>query len=100
MRRCPSEATCPLPATQLALPPLRPRDSWAVVQAILPRTPPPEALLQDSVAKAGGNPLFLEELARHAVEHGRPQMPVAVPETIHAVLAARIDRLPPRRNTW
>jgi predicted ATPase len=81
-------------ATQLALPPLRPRDSWVVVQAILWSTPPPEAFLQEIVAKAGGNPFFLEELAWHAIEHGRPQTPVAVPETVHAVLAARIDRLP------
>jgi predicted ATPase len=81
-------------ATQLALPPLSPRDSWAVVEAILRSTPPPAALLQDIVAKAGGNPFFVEELARYAVEHGRPPTPVAVPETVHAVLAARIDRLP------
>jgi class 3 adenylate cyclase/tetratricopeptide (TPR) repeat protein len=82
-------------ATQLALPPLRPRDSRTVVRAILRRTPPPETSLEDIVAKAGGNPFFLEELARHAVEPGRPPTPVAVPETVHAVLAARIDRLAP-----
>jgi class 3 adenylate cyclase/tetratricopeptide (TPR) repeat protein len=81
-------------ATQLALPPLRPRDGWAVVQAILRSTQPPQGFLQEIMAKAGGNPFFLEELACHAVEHGRPQTPVAVPETVHAVLAARIDRLP------
>ncbi|MGH8057667.1 MAG: ATP-binding protein, partial [Candidatus Entotheonellia bacterium] len=82
-------------ATQLALPPLRPQDSRAVVQSILRSTQSPETLLQKIMAKAGGNPLFLEELAWHAVEHGRPETPVAVPETVHAVLAARIDRLPP-----
>jgi DNA-binding winged helix-turn-helix (wHTH) protein/tetratricopeptide (TPR) repeat protein len=81
-------------ATQLALPPLRPRDSWTVVQAILRSTQSPGALLQDIVAKAGGNPFFLEELAWHAVEPGRPPTPVAVPETLYAVLAARIDLLP------
>lgn len=82
-------------ATQLALPPLRTRDSRAVAQSILRTTPPPEALLQEIVVRAAGNPFFLEELVWHAVEHGRPQMPVTVPETVHAVLAARIDRLPP-----
>jgi class 3 adenylate cyclase len=81
-------------ATQLALPPLRPQDSRAVVQTILRRTPPPEAFLQEIMAKAGGNPFFLEELAWHAVEPGRPPTSVAIPETVHAVLAARIDRLP------
>jgi predicted ATPase len=82
-------------ATQLALPPLRPRDSRAVVQTILRRAPPPEAVLQEIVARAGGHPFFLEELAWHAVEPGRPPTSVVVPETVHAVLAARIDRLPP-----
>jgi class 3 adenylate cyclase/tetratricopeptide (TPR) repeat protein len=82
-------------ATQLALPPLRPRDGWAVVQAIPRATQLPEALLQEIVAKAAGNPFFLEELVWHAVEHGKAQTPVAAPDTVHAVLAARIDRLPP-----
>jgi class 3 adenylate cyclase/tetratricopeptide (TPR) repeat protein len=81
-------------ATQLALPPLYPRDSRVVVQSILRSTQPPETFLQGIVAKAGGNPFFLEELAWHAVEPGRPPTPMAVPETVHAVLAARIDRLP------
>src|SRR5262249_18779236 len=35
---------------------------------------------------------FVEELAWHAVEHGLAATPV--PEMVHAVLAARIDRLP------
>jgi class 3 adenylate cyclase len=78
-------------ATQLALPPLLPRDSWAVVQSILRSAQPREALFQAIVAKAGGNPFFLEELAWHAVEHGGAQTLVTVPETVHAVLAARID---------
>jgi DNA-binding winged helix-turn-helix (wHTH) protein/tetratricopeptide (TPR) repeat protein len=81
-------------ATQLALPPLGPQDGWVVAQTILRRAPPPQASIQEIVAKAGGNPFFLEELAWHAIEPGRPQTPVAVPETVHAVLSARIDRLP------
>jgi len=50
--------------------------------------------LREIVANAGGNPFFVEEVAWHAVEQDRLQMPVAVPDTIHAVLAARMDRLP------
>jgi tetratricopeptide (TPR) repeat protein len=37
----------------------------------------------------------LEELAWHAVAHDQPDAPGAVPETVQAVLAARMDRLPP-----
>ncbi len=49
----------------------------------------PEHLLHDLVARAGGNPLFLRELATAAVEGGSG----AVPEKLERVVAARIDRL-------
>ena len=82
-------------ATQLALPPLGPADSRRVVQAVLDPAPVPEPLMQGLLTKAAGNPLFLEELAWTVREHGHLQLPPEVPETIRAVLAARIDRLPP-----
>ncbi len=82
-------------ATQLALRRLAPRDSLQVVHTVLHPEPVPEALTQAILAKADGNPFFLEELARTVVEQGDRRLPLAVPETIHAVLAARIDRLPP-----
>ncbi len=81
--------------TQVALPPLRAEDSRTVVQAVLEAVPLPEARLRAIVARAGGNPFFLKELAWHAVEHGGEDPPEAVPETVHAVLAARLDRLSP-----
>jgi DNA-binding SARP family transcriptional activator len=43
------------------------------------------------IATAEGNPLFLEQLAAFAAEHGMG----AVPETIQALLASRLDRLGP-----
>lgn len=82
-------------ATQLALPRLTPRDSLEVVQTVLPTGQIPESLAQAILAKADGNPFFLEELARTVVEQGDRRLPMAVPDTIHTVLAARIDRLPP-----
>jgi len=42
------------------------------------------------VSKAQGNPFFLEELARAVPEQGT----LRVPDTVQAVLAARLDRLP------
>jgi len=39
--------------------------------------------------RAEGNPFFLEELSRVALVPGAP----AVPDTVHAVLQTRIDRL-------
>jgi DNA-binding winged helix-turn-helix (wHTH) protein/class 3 adenylate cyclase/tetratricopeptide (TPR) repeat protein len=82
-------------ATQMALSPLRANDSRVVVQAVLQTTSVPETMVQEIVTQAAGNPFFLEELAWNVVEHEGQPAPLAVPETIEAVLAARIDRLPP-----
>jgi predicted ATPase len=45
---------------------------------------------------AEGNPLFLEQLLAIQAEHGEE---LDVPPTVQAVLAARIDRLPPAERT-
>ena len=44
--------------------------------------------------KADGNPLFLEELARAVAEQGDNGARSTVPDTLRAVLGARMDRLP------
>jgi len=66
----------------------------------------PEALHQLITSKAEGNPFFVEEVTRSLVEQGVLRRDgdavrlgadfgaVAVPDTIHEVLSARIDRLP------
>ena len=78
-------------ATQIALQPLSPQNSLSVVQSVLQLEQVPNALVQLILAKAEGNPFFLEELAR-AVEHGGSGL--ELPNTIQGVLMARIDRLP------
>jgi tetratricopeptide (TPR) repeat protein len=50
------------------------------------------------VAKAAGNPFFVEELTWTAVEHGDHAGTLPMPDTIEAVLAARIGRLPPEEK--
>jgi DNA-binding winged helix-turn-helix (wHTH) protein/class 3 adenylate cyclase/tetratricopeptide (TPR) repeat protein len=82
-------------ATQIALQPLGPAESQQVMHAIVHRTPLPVALEQQILAKAEGNPFFLEELAQAVVQQGGTTPVYAVPNTIQAVLAARIDCLPP-----
>jgi DNA-binding winged helix-turn-helix (wHTH) protein/class 3 adenylate cyclase len=81
-------------ATQVALPPLTPHDSLAVVQAVPQAAQLPARQHQAIVAQAAGNPFFLEELAWAAVEHGNHARTLPLPDTIQAVLAARLDRLP------
>lgn len=80
-------------ATQMALHPLSRQDSLKVVYAVLETEQVPGPVAQIILARAEGNPFFLEELARVVGEHGdRP--PQTVPETLEEVLLARINRLP------
>jgi class 3 adenylate cyclase/tetratricopeptide (TPR) repeat protein len=85
-------------ATQIALPRLSLRDSLVVLQSVPQAAQLPERLQQAIVAKAAGNPFFVEELTWAAVEHGDPAGTLAMPDTIEAVLAARLDRLPPEEK--
>jgi DNA-binding winged helix-turn-helix (wHTH) protein/predicted ATPase/class 3 adenylate cyclase len=82
-------------ATQLPLPPLSPQASRRLVRARVPGVLESQALLGTIVTKAAGNPFFLEELARTVGEQEAWRLPLQVPETVQAVLAARLDRLPP-----
>src|SRR4029450_7793970 len=80
--------------TQVALQPLTSQDSLRVVQAVLPTVAPSAPLVPQLLAKADGTPFFLEELARTVVEQGADAPSSTVPDTVQAVLLARIDRLP------
>ncbi|MGH8067252.1 MAG: sigma 54-interacting transcriptional regulator [Candidatus Entotheonellia bacterium] len=82
-------------ATQIALQPLGLDDSRQIVRRVLCHTDLAPALEQQLLAKAEGNPFFLEELAYTLLEHGGQSSALTVPDTIQAVIAARIDRLPP-----
>jgi predicted ATPase len=85
-------------ATQLALPRLRPQDSCAVVQSVLPVAPDSSRWEQAIVETAAGNPFFLEELAWVVREGGVEQPTSVIPDSVQAILAARIDRLPPEEK--
>ena len=85
--------------TQLALPRLNDDESLTLVAEVVTRTQLPDSLVQAIVARADGNPFFLEELARSVADDGAPEPALSVPDSLRAVLSARIDRLPdgPRR---
>jgi class 3 adenylate cyclase/tetratricopeptide (TPR) repeat protein len=85
-------------ATQMALPRLSPRDSLVVLQSVPQAAQLPAPLQQAIVAKAAGNPFFVEELTLAAVEPSDHACTLPMPDTIEAVLAARIDRLPPEEK--
>jgi predicted ATPase len=80
--------------TQMALRHLAPQESVTVVRSTRQHRELPEPLEQMIIAKAEGNPFFLEELTRAVLDHADIVTNVTVPETIQGVLMARIDRLP------
>src|ERR671922_58670 len=80
-------------ATQLALRRLGPQDSLRVVRSVLRAHSVPQALARVILERGEGNPFFLEELARAALDHG-DVAGTSVPDSIQGVLMARIDRLP------
>jgi tetratricopeptide (TPR) repeat protein len=88
------------------LDPLQPQDTEEMLDGLL-SLELPAAIEQLVVERAGGNPFFVEELVGELVEAGvlerhnggwrTGELPegFSVPDSVHAVLAARIDRLPP-----
>jgi class 3 adenylate cyclase/tetratricopeptide (TPR) repeat protein len=81
-------------ATQLAVRQLAAADSLSILHAVIPEVGSASPLTKLILDKAEGNPFFLEELARAVGEHGVTQGGLTVPDTVHGVLMARIDRLP------
>src|SRR5262245_26114713 len=77
--------------SQIALGPLSAEDSRRLVLSVL-NTVSPEPVVATILARAEGNPFFLEELARAVGEQQDP-MQLHVPDTVHDVLAARIANL-------
>jgi tetratricopeptide (TPR) repeat protein len=55
----------------------------------------PEEAERALIERAGGNPLFARELVRMLAESRGDAAPDAVPDTVQAVVAARLDLLPP-----
>ena len=79
--------------TQIALPSLSPEESQGLLDSVLPPDRLPQSLAPIILAKAEGNPFFLEELAR-AVSRDADARTITVPETIEDVLMTRIHQLP------
>jgi predicted ATPase len=93
--------------TQLRLDPLPEASAETLLQTLLGHEPGLTPLTQLLIARTQGNPFFLEESVRTLVETGvlvgergayrldKPLDTLQVPATVQALLAARIDRLPP-----
>ncbi len=78
-------------ATTIFLDPLAAEHTVELVSALVGDRHPPE-LIATVAERAGGNPLFAEELVRRLAEEG-PDAAVELPHTVQALLAARLDSL-------
>ena len=96
--------------TQIRLDPLPPARADELLQALMGTDPSLAALTPLLIARTEGNPFFLEESVQTLVETqvlggergayrlAQPLASLQMPATVQAVLAARIDRLPPEEK--
>jgi class 3 adenylate cyclase/tetratricopeptide (TPR) repeat protein len=96
--------------TQLRLDPLPPASANELLLALLGDAPSLAPLTQLLITRTQGNPFFLEESVRTLAETqvlvgergayrlAKALPSIQVPATVQAVLAARIDRLPPEEK--
>jgi class 3 adenylate cyclase/ATP/maltotriose-dependent transcriptional regulator MalT len=78
-------------ATAIELEPLDERDSEELLDALLAENELPADERRALLEKTEGNPLFVEETTRMLLEGGSAKR---IPDTLQAMIAARIDRLP------
>jgi class 3 adenylate cyclase/tetratricopeptide (TPR) repeat protein len=92
--------------TQLRLDPLGKESAEEMLTALLGSEPELTPLKQLIVEKTEGNPFFMEETVQVLFDEGaltrnghtritKPLRELKIPPTVQAILAARIDRLPP-----
>jgi tetratricopeptide (TPR) repeat protein len=84
--------TPPAPADVIELEPLDAGASEALVRGLL-GAEHGAAAVDELLARAGGNPLFLEEISRALAEAG-PAERGRLPDTLQALIGSRLDGLP------
>lgn len=83
-------------ATTIALRPLRPEETEALLASLVLRTRLPATDRVRLLERAGGNPLYAVEFARMLAEPSEnPSFELATPDSVHALIAARLDALAP-----
>lgn len=92
-----TEADHPHLTTEIALRPLPANDSLALVERLLESARLPPRFSAPILARAEGNPLFVEEIVRALHERGEQASAAGdnfdLPGTLQALLTARLDRL-------
>lgn len=92
VERRPGWGGASVPATTVSLDALTVADSRALASRLLPGVAD-EDVLQRLIETAGGNPLFLEELAATFSERAS-DVAASMPTSLKGIIAARLDALP------
>jgi class 3 adenylate cyclase/tetratricopeptide (TPR) repeat protein len=92
-------------STTITLSPLSPEETWRLISALLQRSVLPAETQVALLERAGGNPLYAEEFVRMLADRRLLDAKAAVtaddipvPETVLALISARLDTLPVERK--
>jgi class 3 adenylate cyclase/tetratricopeptide (TPR) repeat protein len=85
-------------ASAVVLEPLSEPEAEALLELLRGETELSADLFMRITEAAEGNPLFVEQMLAMLTENGSAQSDLAIPPTIHALLAARLDRLEPEER--
>ena len=81
-------------STTVGLSPLTDEETGRLIAALLERSVLPAETQAALLERAGGNPLYTEQFVRMLAERGGEDFPV--PETVQALISARLDTLSPQ----
>ncbi len=96
--------------TSVALSPLSAEETARLIGALLDQAVLPAETQSALMSRAGGNPLYAEEFVRMLIDRGllarrgaawdltAGEDEIPVPESVQALIAARLDTLPPERK--
>jgi class 3 adenylate cyclase/tetratricopeptide (TPR) repeat protein len=96
-------------STRLKLAPLTDTQTARLIDNLLEETVLPAAVQTAILARSGGNPLYAEQFTRLLKDRGiltrhgptwtvDPGADIPIPYSVHAMIAARLDMLPPERK--
>jgi class 3 adenylate cyclase/tetratricopeptide (TPR) repeat protein len=86
-------------AHTINLSPLSDEETAELVSSLIAATLLTPELEHAILEQAGGNPLYAEEFVRLLADRGLAAGEMTLPETVQALIAARLDTLPPERKS-
>src|SRR6185436_20559024 len=86
-------------AHRINLAPLTDDETARLLSMLLERAVLPAETQQALLGRAGGNPLYAEEFVRLLADRGELAGETEVPDSVQALIAARLDTLSPERKS-